>query len=103
MAGKESGESIIPESEVLRLSEWQEPAARALACLAALAEGMLLFRSPARSSLSGSLRPVVGIAWLGFALLIASVARAGVIVSGTILVVLLLLTLLLSKAVSRQA
>jgi hypothetical protein len=80
-SGPESEPVKLPEGAVLRLNDWAEPAAWILGLAAGLIGVFLLVVSPSpHSQLGGSLRPVLGLAWLAFGVMAASGARAGVVV-----------------------
>lgn len=77
----EQGKELIPEGERLRLNDWTETLGWVLAIAAGLAGLFLLLRTPApHSDFRGPLRYVLAVGWLGFGLIVASGARAGVIV-----------------------
>jgi len=77
----DSHSPLLPEGEVLRPNDWSQPAAWMLALFAVGAGLLLLLTEPARgSSLTGSLRPVLGLAWIAFGLISISKVRAGVLV-----------------------
>lgn len=81
MAPVDSGQEILPEGELLRLNDWSQPAAWALAVVVGLLGVMLITTKGSPSQhFDGSLRPVVGLVWLGFGLMIAGEARSGLIV-----------------------
>lgn len=77
----EPQKKIIPEGELLRLNEWAQAAGWALA-VAVGALGLMLITTKGSPSqhLNGSLRPIVGLVWVAFGLMIAGEARSGVIV-----------------------
>jgi hypothetical protein len=71
----------LPEGEILRPNDWAEPAAWMLGLAAGLIGVFFLVVSPSpHSQLGGSLRPLLGLAWLAFGVMAASGARAGVVV-----------------------
>src|SRR4051794_32393252 len=71
----------LPEGELLRLNESSHIAGWALAIGMSLLGLIFLVTSGSPSQHSdGSLRPVLGLVWLGFGLMIAAEARSGVIV-----------------------
>ncbi len=77
----EQGKELLPEGERLRLNDWAETLGWVLAIAAGLAGLFLLLRAPSPDSdFHGPLRYVLAVGWLGFGLLVASGARAGVIV-----------------------
>lgn len=82
MVSPDSDKQILPEGELLRLNDWSQTAAWALAIVVGLLGIMLITTKGSPSQhFDGSLRPVVGLVWLGFGLMIAGEARSGLIVS----------------------
>lgn len=82
MDSPESDKELLPEGELLRLNDWSQTAAWALAIVVGLLGVMLITTKGSPSQhFDGSLRPVVGLIWLGFGLMIAGEARSGLIVS----------------------
>ncbi|HEX5592037.1 MAG TPA: PH domain-containing protein [Solirubrobacterales bacterium] len=81
MVDTEPDKEILPKGEILRLNDWSRTAAFALATLVGVL-GMMLIATKGSPSqnFDGSLRPAVGLVWLGFALMIAGEARSGLIV-----------------------
>jgi hypothetical protein len=76
-----SAKGVLPEEKLLRLNDWAEPAGWVLAIFALLVGLFLLMVEPARSSsFDGSLRPILGAAWVIFGLFMAGGARAGIVV-----------------------
>jgi hypothetical protein len=70
---------LLPEGALLRLNDWSETGAWALAVLAAVAGALVLW--PLRHGhIDSVFRPLLGLTWLAFAALIAGGARSGVIV-----------------------
>lgn len=72
---------LLAEGEVLRLNDWAVPALWCLGVAAGLAGLFLVFVDPLRhGALDGPLRPLLGLAWLGFGAIAGLGARAGLIV-----------------------
>jgi hypothetical protein len=81
MVSPDSDKGVLPEGELLRLNDWSRTAAWALAIFVGLLGIMLIATKGSPSQhFNGSLRPVVGLVWLGFGLMIAGEARSGLIV-----------------------
>lgn len=81
MSETNSEQPLVQDGEVLRLNDWADPVALMLAFCAVGAGLLLLLTGPAHgSNLNGSLRPVLGFAWIAFGLMAVSGLRAGLIV-----------------------
>jgi len=70
----------IPEGEPLRSNDWSQPAALMLAFFEIGAGLFLLLTRPEGGDFNGSLRPVLGLAWIAVGLLPLSGLRAGLVV-----------------------
>jgi hypothetical protein len=72
---------LVPTGQLLRSNDWSIPAAWAMCAFGVFAGLFFILVSPSPGSeFDGPLRPVLGLAWIGFGIMSVNKVRAGVIV-----------------------